>query len=386
MRRVILLALNDLRQVAKDRPALFWMVAMPIGFIFLFGQMDRGEQRTVIGLTVLDRDDTVVSRAFGDALTREGFRIQRIASQGSDSLGSARRTLTLPSGFQDSLAAGQAVTAPYYVDPEADAEASLLAEMHMQRASLSTLLALSLLARDHDSLPLAFDAVRSAELDALLARPRGVSVSAETAGRGRAVPSGMRHSLPATLALFMLINTTIYGAVFLAIEKQERILARLASQPLSRVQILGGKLLGAVLIGLVQAFILLLAGRFLFGAFLGHSLAGLALVVLCLALVAGALALFWGAVLRTPEQVTATTIVTALFLGAIGGCWWPLEVVPGWMQIVGHVSPAAWAMDGFHALISFGGGVGAVALPCLVLLGYALVFLLISSRLLRFAE
>jgi ABC-type multidrug transport system permease subunit len=182
------------------------------------------------------------------------------------------------------------------------------------------------------------------------------------------------------------VNTGMYGGISLIVEKQERILARMAGCPLSRGGIVAGKLLGGVLIAAVQAAVLLLAGRLLFRADVGHSVLGLALVVVCFALVCAALALAWGAVVRRPEQAYVLVLVTSMFLGALGGCWWPLEVVPGWMQTLGHLSPTAWAMDGLHALISFGAGAGAVAVPCLVLLAYAAVLSFLATRGLRFTE
>ncbi len=395
MRRIWILAWNDLKQTIKDRPSLFWMVIMPVGFILLFGQMYRAPQSTQIALTVIDEDRSALSGIFSEALSRQGFAIARGDSTAGGRESSAggeaptadiRRSVTIPAGFQDSLAWARKTPIYFYTNPDADTEASVVAEMHLLRAAFATLFALSSAARDSARVPIAVDAAFSAHLASVAAQPAKITVSKETAGRGRSVPTGMRHSLPATITLFMLVNTTIYGAIYLAIEKQERILARIVGQPLSRAQILGGKLLGGVLIALVQALLLLLAGRFLLRVYVGSSVAGLLLVIVCFALVAASMALFWGAVLRKPEQVMATTLVISLFLGAIGGCWWPLEVVPSWMQTAGHLSPAAWAMDGFHAIISFGGGVSAVALPCLVLLGYALVFFTLGARLLRFGD
>ncbi|MCK4412295.1 MAG: ABC transporter permease [Candidatus Eisenbacteria sp.] len=386
LRGALLLALNDLRQTIKDRPTLFWMIIMPVGFIFLFGQMGGGSGGGKVSLTVIDEDQTYLSEAFAEALGHEGFSIQRVGPAERDSLGRIRRSVTVPPGFQDSLMHAQSTPVFFYVDPDASSEASVTAEMHIQRASFSTLFSLTEANPAGKTWASPTDPGFQQRFAEIAARPRLIQVASETAGRGRPVPSGMRQSLPATIALFMLINTTIYGAVFLATEKQEGILARIASQPLHRVTILGGKILGALAIGLAQAGILLLAGRFLLGAYLGNSLPGLLLVIVCFGLAASSMALFWGAILRRPEQVTATTLVVALFLGAIGGCWWPLEVVPQWMRTMGHISPAAWAMDGFHAIISFGAGIGAVVVPCLILLGYAAVFFGIGARLLRFSD
>jgi ABC-type multidrug transport system permease subunit len=57
--------------------------------------------------------------------------------------------------------------------------------------------------------------------------------------------------------------------------------------------------------------------------------------------------------------------------------------MPRWMQHAGHALPTAWAMDGFHALISFGRGLEGVALPSLVLLLFACAFSAAGARLLR---
>ena len=50
-----------------------------------------------------------------------------------------------------------------------------------------------------------------------------------------------------------------------------------------------------------------------------------------------------------------------MLMAALGGCRWPLEVVPENMQKLGHLFPSAWAMDILHRLISFGDGIGSVA-------------------------
>ena len=58
--------------------------------------------------------------------------------------------------------------------------------------------------------------------------------------------------------------------------------------------------------------------------------------------------------------------------------------MPGWMRTMAHALPTTWAMDGFHALISFGYGVEAVLAPATALVGMALLFSLLGAKLLRF--
>jgi ABC-2 type transport system permease protein len=165
------------------------------------------------------------------------------------------------------------------------------------------------------------------------------------------------------------------------------VLARLATLPISRAGLLAGRIIGLLGLALVQGAIMLIFGRLAFDdVHWGPDPLALLVLLACLGLAAAALGIFLGAVLRTPEQASAIAWIVPLFLGAIGGCWWPLEVTPEWMQAAGHISPAAWAMDGMHGMISFGKGASAIFIPCLILLGYAVVLTAIGSRLLRTSD
>ena len=54
-------------------------------------------------------------------------------------------------------------------------------------------------------------------------------------------------------------------------------------------------------------------------------------------------------------------------LAALGGCWWPIEVAPAWMQQLQMFTPTGWTMDALHKLISFDMGWQS-ALPHLAIL------------------
>ena len=101
------------------------------------------------------------------------------------------------------------------------------------------------------------------------------------------------------------------------------------------------------------------------------------------AIAVAGMATLLGAVVRTAAQASAVGWIGSMVLASMGGCWWPSEVMPEWMWNVAHVLPTAWAMDGFHALISFGRGLDAVLLPSAMLLGFGAVFSLLGARFLR---
>jgi len=137
------------------------------------------------------------------------------------------------------------------------------------------------------------------------------------------------------------------------------------------------------MIGLVQSAIMILAGALIYKVWWGPSPLALLVLLVCLAVTSASLGIFLGGLVHTPEQAGAIAWIVPLFLGAIGGCWWPLEVVPRWMQILGHVSPAAWAMDAMHGMLSFGKGPEVILVPCLVLMGYAGLLLIVGARSLK---
>jgi ABC-type multidrug transport system permease subunit len=187
------------------------------------------------------------------------------------------------------------------------------------------------------------------------------------------------------LTMSVLMMTIIYGGVFLTLEKQQGTLRRQMTLPMSRGQVIAGKIAGRLLLALLQTVVLLAVGRFLFGLSYGRSLAGLVLLVLSLCICTAGLATLLGAVLRSPEQVGSLGWLLSMALAALGGCWWPMEIVPRWMRQVAHALPSTWAMDGFHALISFGRGVEGVLAPTAALLGFGLLFSVLAARLLRTA-
>ena len=80
------------------------------------------------------------------------------------------------------------------------------------------------------------------------------------------------------------------------------------------------------------------------------------------------------------SQANGIVLLLSLSLAPLGGAWWPLEIVPEFMQTIGHLSPVAWAMDGFQDLIYFGGGFGDVLPDVGVLLGAAVVLFVVGIR------
>ena len=67
-------------------------------------------------------------------------------------------------------------------------------------------------------------------------------------------------------------------------------------------------------------------------------------------------------------------LLMGLILAPLGGAWWPLDIVPEFMRIAGHLSPIAWAMDGFKDLLFYNGSLVDIFPEVAALLIFALAF------------
>jgi ABC-type multidrug transport system permease subunit len=372
------LAANDVRLTVRDRAALIWLVVLPIFLIWLFGTITSGNGTAKIALTVIDRDGGWLAQAFVKELDGSNVTLEvlRGAEVDGEAAKKATRWIVLANGFTDGVLAGKQQRLKIETGENAQSDYSRAAEVVVIRAIARTIARVA-------ELKQAGSPMGVAAYDALRARPPIVALETANAGHGTAVPKGVAQSVPGIMTFTVLMMTLIYGAVFLTIEKREGMLKRQLTLPMSRTTIVAGKVLGRVFVAMLQIVILVAAGRFLFRLDFGQSTLGLVALLISYAVAVAGIATFLGAILANPEQASIVGWMVSMVMAAMGGCWWPSEVMPEWLRTCAHIFPTAWAMDGFHALISFGRGFSAVALPVAVLLGFGVAFSWIGARRLR---
>jgi ABC-2 type transport system permease protein len=86
---------------------------------------------------------------------------------------------------------------------------------------------------------------------------------------------------------------------------------------------------------------------------------------------------------RSREAVLPLGSIAILTMAAAGGCWWPIDLEPGWMQSVARAFPTFWAMDAFNDLMIRRQTANAVTSATLVLLAYAAAYLVLGLLLFR---
>jgi ABC-2 type transport system permease protein len=146
--------------------------------------------------------------------------------------------------------------------------------------------------------------------------------------------------------------------------------------PLARAVHLGGMGLFAVIYGVLRTTLLFIVVALFFGLQLHHADFGAALVLLAVASVSFVGVGMVTAVLPliSPEKGAQLGFIAQGFLLVVSGVYYPVSVLPQWMQWISTISPATYALRGIRAAVLDGHGVrwgdlwpllllGAIAIP-----------------------
>jgi hypothetical protein len=198
----------------------------------------------------------------------------------------------------------------------------------------------------------------------------------DTSGSGVLNRGALRYQIlvPSYTVMFSFFLVLSVGWLFVA-ERKHGTLVRLRAAPLTRGQILTGKLLPCLAVSLVQGFFLLAAGRVLFGMTWGSRPELLLPLVACTSFAAVGLAVLVASIARTETQVAVYGTLIVLVLGGVSGSLMPRDLMPEQMKTASLVTPHAWALDAYAQLLaSPTPDVPAVLMSCAALLGFGVVF------------
>ncbi len=182
-----------------------------------------------------------------------------------------------------------------------------------------------------------------------------------------------------TLATMLLVGATIWaflGIIFefmtetVAWERWEGTIEYTFMAPLSRLVHLVGQGAFAVLYGLIRAAILFVVVAAFIGIHAPHANYGAALALLALASLS-----FIGVGIMTsvlplisPEKGAQLGFVAQGVMLVVSGVYYPVSVMPEWMQWLAKISPATYALRGDRASIVHGSGLAwADAWPLLII-------------------
>jgi ABC-2 type transport system permease protein len=376
MKRILDIGHNDIRLFFRNKSAYVWLFVIPTMFVFFLGFAIRGpgDPSNHRPPVVLDnRDMNFLGRAFLAELSAAGLQAVDPTNAGSTAQG-----VRIPDDFTERVLRGERTQVEFYRREGAGEADGALAELRLVRTLIginSHLLEAA--AKDGTN-----GVLTEARLRVICEAPNPVNLNAHFAGR-KPTPSGFNFSLPGNLVTYLLINVLVFGGVTMAAGRRNGILKRLATSPATRFEIIMGKVYGNTLLGGAQIVYFLVIGKFLFEVNLGANLPGVILILILLAWAAGALGVFVGSLAAAEDRVVPICVLASILMGALGGCWWPLEMAPPAFKTIALCLPTGWALAGLHQLISFGSGIEAAFAPMAALLGFGVVTNILAIRFFR---
>ncbi len=322
--RWIGIMLKEFIQLKRDRLTFGMIIGIPVMQLILFGFAINSDPKQ-LPTAVLDADRGAYGRTLLWALRNSGyFRIDReVASEReAEALiarGDVQFVVTLPENFSRKIARGE--RPPLLVEADAtdpSATGNAVAAL--------TSVARSALARDLQG-----------TLGRLIPEPDPVDLRVHR--RYNPEAATQYNIVPGLLGVILTMTMILMTGLAMTRERERGTFENLLATPALPIEVMTGKIVPYILIGLVQVSIVLVAAKFLFGVPLLGSVPLLYLCVLLFIAANLTLGITFSSIARNQLQAMQMTFFFFLPSMLLSGFMFPFRGMPEWAQAIGSVLP-----------------------------------------------
>lgn len=328
----------ELKLAIRDREAVIWSLIAPIIMAWLFGNMFGGDEAPGPTRVSIDRGDNpaYVATVFAGLIDGDGIAVV-------DSAGAAR--VVLPDSLINHLSNGGKATVAVVKD------------------NVSSLRANAVAARAREAMfTLAFRAKKqwletppsSEEVAALVAESGPLHLETKALGKKPKSVAGVEHQLPAMLVMFLMFQLMTFFMVLWVEDVKTGKIKRIVMSPTPMRDLFYAQLASRFLWGLLQVAVILGVGSFILGVHLDVPWLSFAAMLFVYMIAAISLGMFAATFFHTAEKANAVGVIAGLVMAALGGCWWPLEVVSDTMRSVALIFPTGLMMTAMENFIALG--------------------------------
>lgn len=359
--RLLAIARKESIQLRRDPRSLLLAFMLPAFLLVVFGYAISWDIRD-IRLLVIDHDRSAQSRSFIEAFTSSGYFT--IAGQTDDprdiedslDRGDAELVIIVPPDFSRELGGGRNALVQAVLDGS-DANTATIIAGYTQAVVMSWSAKVILDTRDIH-MP-------------LVAESR-VWFNEELTSRNMIVPG--------LVAVIMMVIAAMLTSLTIAREWERGTMEQLASTPVSRLEVVLGKLLPYVAIGLVDIVGVSVIGVMLFKVpFRGNPFL---LMILSFFFILGALGLgvFISAVAKTQVVATQIAMVVTFLPGfLLSGFMFAIEVMPQPLRSLTYLIPARYFLVVTRGIFLKGVGVEVLRTQGLLMIAFAAIGLFLAT-------
>ncbi len=363
--RLLAVAHKEMIQLKRDTRSLLLAFLLPVILLILFGYAITWDVDD-IPTAVVDQDRSARSRELLDAFRSSGYFTLTVSLERTSEIeslldqGRVQIALVIPPDFEKDLGAGRPAQLQAIVDGS-DANTATIAlgytqaivQMYSTRIQLQTV-----------------------PLHPPITTQTRVWYNEELLSRNMIVPG--------LVAVIMMIIAAMLTSLTIAREWERGTMEQLAATPVSRTEVVLGKLLPYLAIGLIDVVISSAVGVLLFGVPLRGN--PFLLMILSFFFLVGALGLgiFISAVAKS--QLLATQMaMLATFLPAylLSGFMFAIDVMPKALQMVTFLVPARYFLVVTRGIFLKGVGVEILRVQGLLMIVFAGIGLMLAIRVFK---
>jgi len=403
--KALKIAQKDLQVFFKDRGSILQLIVVPLVFVIVFSGALTAigtDEDDRLPLAVVNNDQNQAAQTLLDGIEATGgLRVEYYEQDEAMALlktNDIHRVLIIPANFTADLEAQKSVILQLIHHPDADREQSeavrLVVDGIAQDMALKSQIITSLemmgqmQANSPDSFQVfstdkiinqaqnQFERARSEPLVSIEEKIPGQSDQEEVEIQELSTVPGI-----AVLAVFL---TAQAAAQMIYEEKKIGAFRRLLAAPVSKTEILLGKMIPNVIIALIQIAVI-----FAFGAFglellglqpmpLGNDPLALFVVSFIVAVCSSCLAILIAAIARTESQVGGISTLLLWVLAILGGSIIPLFFLESFLGSLPKFIPHYWANRAFDDILIRGLGITEIPLEMGMLLLFAAIFFAIG--------
>lgn len=352
-------------QMRRDRLTFGMMIGIPLLQLVLFGYAINTDPRH-LPAAVLLADNGPQGRTLLEAVRNSGYfdfvRQVDTEEEGREALarGEVQFVVTIPAGFTRSLLRAER---PVLL---LEADATDPAATGNALGSLRTL-AEAALQRDLRG-PLAYLSGGESPVDLrvhALYNPEGAT----------------RYNIvPGLMGVVLTMTMVIITGLAITRERERGTMENLLSMPVRPLEVMAGKIVPYILVGYIQAGLILGAARFLFDVPLEGSLA-LLLAASFLFIVANlAMGITFSTVARNQLQAVQMSFFFFLPSLMLSGFMFPFRGMPRWAQAIGELFPLTHFLRIVRGILLKGNGTGEVAPHLWPIAAFTAVALFVSVK------
>lgn len=357
----------ELTLAFRDRESLMWSLIAPIAMAWIFGSMFDSKPPAPTRVTLeAGANPAFVSGAVAGFLTAGGMEV---ADDGI--------RVVLPDSLLHRLAHGRKVDVRVIQGDASDTQArSVSARMRQAVYQLAF--------RATELQPAYAPGVIRYRDGALNLRSNGPLVlTTSTLGSAPRVVTGKERQLPAMLIMFIMFQVMTFFLTLWVEDLRTGKIKRIVMSPTQPRDLLAGQLVARMVWAALQVVVILGVGSLVMGVRLNVPWLGFGVVIAAFMLTASSIGMLLGSCFKTSEKANAVGVIVSLVMAALGGCWWPLEIVPGAMRAVARVLPTGQAMDAIGNMMAVGPGAPFPFINISILLVMTAVILPIAVRRLK---